>query len=207
MGLSTLASASSIWTEINAGGQLANADVTSGEGPLTGIMGTLADPTTGMDMYEIYILDPSGFSATTIGTTKKPVADPALYLFDSSGHGLFGNDNMSEGDMQAQIPLGTTDSLAAGIYFILIAPSGHLPEDKNSKSIFGAIAGTTGVDDGSGVIKKYGGTPSEDDGGKGYEIELTGAEFAVPEPATLAFTILGIATLALRSRRLRRGTR
>ena len=51
--------------------------------------------TTGSDLYEIYITNPNTFSATTTGNTKKPIVDPALYLFDSSGNGLFGNDNIS----------------------------------------------------------------------------------------------------------------
>ena len=175
--------------------------MTSGLGPLTGIIGKLPDATTGADMYEIRILDPTTFSATTIGNGNNPIVDPALYLFDATGTALFGNDNTSGADTQAQIPAGTTSLLAPGWYYLLIAPSGHLPEDKNNNSLFGAITGTTGVASGSGVIKGYGGTPNGDDGGKGYEILLTGAGFAVPEPATMAFTGLGIIALALRARR------
>ena len=99
------------------------------------------------------------------------------------------------------MPAGTLSGLTPGRYFLLIAPSGHLPETKGGATIFGAIAGTTGVFTGSGVLKKYGGTPSVDDGGKGYDIQLTGAGFAVPEPATVAFTAVGIALLGWRSRR------
>ncbi len=200
------ASANSIWLEVNAGAQLANADITAGLGPLTGIIGALSNQTLGADMYEIYILDPEAFSATTIGNGNKPAIDPALYLFDSGGHGLFGNDNISNGNKQAQIPLGTTDLLTAGRYYLLIAPSGHLPETKTGSSIFGAITGTTGIDIGSGVLKQYGGTPSGDDSGKGYQIQLTGAGFAIPEPSSTAFAILGILSLACCSFRVRRGS-
>jgi hypothetical protein len=76
-----------------------------------------------------------------------------------------------------------------------------VPEDKNDNSLFGAIGGTTGVDAGSGLIKKYGGTDSSDVGGKGYDIQLTGADFAVPEPATLPFAAFGIALLVWYARR------
>lgn len=192
---------SSIWNEVNAGGLPKSADVTSGLGPLTGIIGKLSDATAGADMYEIQIIDPAAFSATTIGNGNNPIVDPALYLFDSSGNALFGNDNTSGVNTQAQIPVGITNLLAPGWYYLLIAPSGHLPEDKNNVSLFGAITGTTGVATGSGVIKTYGGTPNGDDSGKGYEILLTGAGFAVPEPATMAFTGLGILALALGARR------
>ena len=201
--LSVLANASSIWTERNAGGNLGNAEITSGSGVLTDIIGLLTDMTTGSDLYEIYIANPNTFSATTKGNTKKPIVDPALYLFDLSGNGLFGNDNIAAGNEQAELPAGTLSGLTPGRYFLLIAPSGHLPDTKQGNSIFGAITGTTGVFAGSGVLKKYGGTPNADDGGKGYDIQLTGASFAVPEPATLAFTALGIALLGWRSRRSR----
>lgn len=200
--ISMVAAASSIWTEGDnseggAGGQIKSANVTVGFGSLTEIIGTLGDVTAGSDLYEIYISDPSTFSATTTGNGSKPVVDPALYLFNASGAGLFGNDNISGTDFQAQIPVGTTSSLTAGLYYILIAPSGHLPEDKNGNSIFGAITGQTEIFDGSGTLKEYGGTPSADDAGKGYTIQLTGAEFAyTPEPGSLTFVGFGVAMLA-----------
>ncbi len=200
---SILANASTIWTEQNAGGNLGNAEITSGSGVLTDIIGLLTDMTTGSDLYEIYITNPATFSATTKGNTRKPIVDPALYLFDLTGNGLFGNDNISGVDTQAELPAGTLSGLTPGRYFLLIAPSGHLPDDKHGNSIFGAVSGTSGVFTGSGVLKKYGGTPSADNGGKGYDIQLTGADFAVPEPATLGFTVLGIALLGWRSRRSR----
>jgi hypothetical protein len=213
LGLSALATASSIWNEGDngegaAGGKPANANVTTGVGSLTDIIGKLNDVSTGADMYEIYISDPDIFSATSTGNGNNPVVDPALYLFNASGDGLFGNDNISGANLQAQLPAGTLDSLSAGLYYILIAPSGNLPVDKNGNSIFGSITGTTGVVAGSGnAIKNYGGTPNVDDAGKGYDIQLTGAQFAqTPEPSTLAFTVLGIALLAWRSRRARRGS-
>jgi hypothetical protein len=213
LALTVFATASSIWNEGdngegNAGGKPNSANITVGIGSLTDIIGKLGDVSTGADMYEIYISDPAIFSATSTGNTGNPVVDPALYLFNASGDGLFGNDNISGTDLQAQIPAGTLDALSAGLYYILIAPSGNLPEDKNGNSIFGSITGTTGVVTGSGaVIKSYGGTPNPDDSGKGYDIQLTGAEFAeTPEPSTLAFTVLGIGLLAWRSRRARSGS-
>lgn len=200
LGLASLANAS-IWTEKNAGGTIAKADITQGVGALTDIIGALTNVTLGSDMYEIYITNPTTFSAISTGNTRKPVVDPALYLFDAAGNGLFGNDNISGSNKQADLPAGTLTGLLPGRYFLLIAPSGHLPDDKHGNSIFGAITGTTGVFTGSGVLKSYGGTPSADDAGKGYDIHLTGATFAVPEPATLGFTVLGIALVGWRSRR------
>jgi hypothetical protein len=201
LSLSMLANASTVWNEHNAGATIAKADITGGSGVLTDIAGALGNTTTGADFYEIYITNPNTFSAITTGNTKKPVIDPALYLFDSAGNGLFGEDNISSGNKQAALPAGTLTGLNPGLYFLLIAPSGHVPDEKHGNSIFGAITGTTGVVAGSGVLKNYGGTPSADDAGKGYDIKLTGARFAVPEPATFGFTVVGIALLGWRSRR------
>lgn len=197
--------ASSIWNEGDysqgdAGKNIGSANITTGLGSLTDIIGALNDQTGGADMYEIDISDPATFSATSTGNGNNPIVDPALYLFDASGVGLFGNDNISGTDFQAQIPVGTTDLLSAGLYYILIAPSGNLPEDKNGNSIFGAITGQTGVFAGNGnKLKSYGGTPSSDDSGKGYDIQLTGASFAVqtPEPGTVTFMLFGLAMVAM----------
>lgn len=207
--LSVTAGASTIWHEGDlgegdAGGQLASANIAYGLGPLTEIIGSFGanQQSTGADMYEIYISDPSSFSLMTVADLNNPVVDPAIYLFAVNGSGLVGNDNISGVSTQSSIPAGNTNSLTPGVYFVLITPSGNLPEDKNNNSIFGAITGTTGVAAGSnGPLKKYGGTPSGDDSGRNYDILLTGADFVAPEPATMAFTGLGIALLAWRARR------
>jgi hypothetical protein len=209
--LSLTASASTIWHEGDlgegdAGGQLASGNVVFGFGSLTEIIGSFGtnQTTSGADMYEIFIADPSTFSLTTVADLNNPVVDPSIFLFAADGTGIVGNDNASGVSTQSSIPAGNTNSLTPGLYFVLITPSGNLPEDKNNNSIFGSIGGTTGVVTGSnGPLKKYGGTPSGDDAGRNYDILLTGADFVAPEPATMAFTGLGIALLAWRARRAR----
>jgi hypothetical protein len=202
----------SIWHEGDdgqgdAGALPGNANITIGSGPLTDIVGTLGDPTGGADMYEIFIVNPATFSATTTGPGTNGVVNPSIYLFDSTGKGLFGNDNISGTNFQASLPVGTTNALASGLYFILITPSGHLPEN-GSTLLFGDLTNTTTVTAASSalIIKKYatGAAPSPGASGKDYDIVLTGAGFAeAPEPAAVALMGLGLAALAWRSRRVR----
>ena len=195
----------------DAGGMINSANITYGSGPLTDIIGRLTDITGGADMYEIFIGSPTTFSATTEGDTSlgaKAIVNPAIYLFKANGDGLFGNDNISGSTTQAAIPVGTTSSLTAGLYYILIAASGNLPENTNGTPIFGDLTNTTTVAAGSSSparLKQYGpgAAPTTADAGKGYDIVLTGADFAqaTPEPTTVALTGLGIAALAYRLRR------
>ncbi len=212
--LTFTASASTVWhegdgMEGDAGGKPASANVVYGLGTLTEIIGAFGvnQQSSGADMYEIYISDPSTFSAMTVLPGNSPVIDPALYLFSLNGTGIVGNDNISGVNTQSSIPAGTLSALQPGDYFLLITPSGNLPEDSGGNSIFGAITGQTGIFNGSGILKKYGGTPSNDDSGRNYDIDLTGAQFVAPEPATMAFTGLGVALLAWRVRRAKQSSR
>jgi hypothetical protein len=197
--LASMGFATSVWHEGDdgqgdAGGMPGSANITIGNGSLTDIIGNLTDNTLGADMYEIFISSPTTFSATVTGNGKDPIVNSALYLFDVNGVGEFGDDDISPSNSLSAIPVGTTNSLAAGLYFILVVPSGHLPAH-NNKLLFGDLTGTDTVTPAvnSLVINNYlvtGNTISPADAGKGYDIELTGAEFAqVPEPA--GFLLMG----------------
>jgi hypothetical protein len=140
---------------------------------------------------------------------KKAIVNPALYLFALNGAGLFGNDNISKLNAQASIPLGTTNSLTPDWYFILITASGNLPENVNGLPIFGDLTNTNTLAGGSSSplrIRQYGtsvATPNPTDSGKGYDIILTGATFASPEPSTVFLMGCGLAGLGWRLRRNR----
>src|SRR5580704_16050486 len=141
----------------DAGGLPGKANITQGSGgPLTDIIGSLTDVTGGADMYEILITSPTAFSATVTQHGRNPVVNPALYLFDAAGVGLFGNDDISVSNALASIPVGTTNSLAAGLYFVLLVPSGHLPEN-GTTLLFGDLTNTTTVAPATSAlkIKKY----------------------------------------------------
>jgi PEP-CTERM motif len=191
-----------IWDEgdfgqTDAGKMPKSANVTIGVGPLTRICGSLADPTNGVDMYEILVT--GLFSATTSGRGANPIADPALFLFDETGHALLANDNAC-GCLQA----GLFDvPLLPGLYFLAIAVNDQDPENKNGKLIFGnSFTGSTGP-----VLPQVANTNLDSWSGNGsatgqYLIDLTGAQFAqTPEPATIALIGSGLALLACRRRK------
>jgi hypothetical protein len=224
LAIATPITASTIWHEGDdgqgdAGGTPATANITYGSGTLTAIDGSLSNITGGADMYEIYISDPSTFSAETAGRgATDPIVNPSIYLFNVNGIALFGEDNISGSNAQAEIPAGTLASLTAGYYYILLTPSGRLPRNAEGQDLFGDDTNSTGLLTPSGsvtdlVIDRYatsGTTPNPADAGSDYEIDLTGADFVpAPEPATVGFVVVGLALLGGLSRRsgLRTGHR
>jgi PEP-CTERM motif len=192
-----------IWDEgdfgqTDAGKMPKSANVTIGVGPLTRICGSLADPTNGVDMYEILITGPT-FTATTAGRGGNPIADPALFLFDVNGDGVFANNDICGCNPQAQI---LNQTVAPGLYFLAIAVNDQQPENKKGKLIFGDITGTTGL-----ILPAVANPNLDSWTGNGsttgqYLIDLTGAQFAeIPEPATIALICGGLALIVVRRRR------
>ena len=205
LGASSLSWGSTIWHEGDGGqgdaGPLpSSANIAAGVGSLTEILGKLGDITKGADMYEIDISNPGTFSATTLGTGNDPIVNPAIYLFDSNGNGIIGNDNTGAGS-QATI---SDASLTAGLYYILITSSGHLPANGNTK-IFGDLTNTTNTSTPGAPVqianyRETALTVSPADSGTQYEIELTGVSFVTPEPATVGLIGLGLAAVAFAAR-------
>ena len=192
----------SVWTETGDAGHLpATAQFTSGVGALTEIDGKLSDGTGGADMYAIMITDPSLFSVFTVDVNSNYISDPSLFLFDSNGNALFGDDTSSSA--QANIPAGTLSALTAGLYYVLITPQGNEPENKNSKLLFNdsptsGVVGANSLAD--MVVKDY--TKTGDGNSGKYQIDFTGAGFATtPEPASVMLIGAGFLAMGLLKRK------
>lgn len=203
LALACNALSASIWIETLDGGGDAhqfpiNAQVTSGNGALTDILGNLVNGTSGADMYEIHISDFANFSAITVPLGPNGVADPAIYLFDSTGHGVYVNHDRSASNTQARLPAGNLNGPQSdGLYFLLITAEGNDPLNKFFNPIFCSCApGVFGPQTANTVITHYSNAGVGDTASGIYDLHLTGVEFAqTPEPGTLGLLTLGVALL------------
>ena len=145
------------------------------------------------------IVDPAGFRAFTVNAPGLNVGDPQLFLFDSSGLGVYMNDDDESGlnGSQSELPMGhRSDPSWRGIYYLGIGWWDNEPFSA-SGLIFSTVnsLGTNGPDGGAG-----GGDPligwddnvlQRPDLETAYEIRLEGAGFAVPEPGSFLTVLLG----------------
>jgi len=201
----------------DAGDLPATAKITTGMGPLDLIAGHLDfDLDTllwDIDLYQIAIVDPSGFSARTeIGDPNIFVSDPVLFLFGFDGRGIYMNDDTSLAppNLQSTLPAGAPNGpMGAGLYYLAIAWSFSDPMSV-AGSIFppyeflstlptDGVYGPTGAGGRSPLASWVPSGPTNFDVGADYRIRLTGTGFSLPEPGTLA--LLALASLVLIVRR------
>jgi len=210
---------------------LGNQIVASGAGPLpssaedlTGLYPTeitgVLDPTNpaSASVFEIDIMAPAQFSAYTVQPGAFGIDDPALFLFDASGAGVYMNDDedpSNPGDAQACLPSAALNpcpqSLPAGLgplspgdYYLAISYSANYPVDGSSNEIFSPVNFTdvVGPNGGVGPVAGWDGSSftSPDSDLVNYDIFLSGT---VPEPATWLLTAsAGLVLFLLRRRRV-----
>ena len=203
--------AASTWFEVGDAGKLpATAQVTVGSGPLTAISGAVE--TNDADLFQISITGTTPFSAATngeLGSAADPAFDTQLFLFNSDGLAVAGNDDHPGGSpggspFHSQIlPI----SLTAGIYYLGISGFNNDPQSAGGAMfpsfLFNAQYGPAdGNPTGPGAGDPLSGWSDSGDSGD-YFIGLQGASFAVsvPEPITLLLMGLGLAGLGIGSRR------
>jgi hypothetical protein len=189
--------------------------IASGAGPLPAsamdlsgqypseIRGTLDFP-NGVSMFKFYLNAPF-FSAITVLPVANGVPDPELFLFDSSGRGVYMNDDQTGSDTQSCLPSAVSNPCpsprngvgpaTSGFYYLAITRSANMAIDSMMNPLFAPslstdVAGPASLNPIADWDNNVNASPNFDQ--INYDIFLTGA---VPEPAT--WTLTAAAGLAL----------
>jgi hypothetical protein len=201
------------FTEIGDAGQtLGSAQIINtlpGGTSLTAIFGTMEG--SGADLFQIFLTGGQTFSATTVNNTT--FFDSQLFLFNSTGIGIYANDDDPNNPPQSTLPSGISFTpSASGIYYLAISGSGYLPQSSGGFifPVSGGLLDQTGGTQnavgptgpgGASALSAWSSASSETGS---YEIDLTGAQFvsssAVPEPATGILLGFGLLIAAAASR-------
>ena len=199
----------STWAEVgDAGNLLGSAQIPVGN--VTSITG-VALTTLDVDLYKIFISDPTTFSASVSGGDGSGEYDSALALFDQDGLGVYANDdvifNNGQAALPASYPLGPQ---VAGTYYLAIFDIDSAPTSGNASSSdtsifpqvgepYTQIVGSTGA---GGASPLTGWEPFESALylNEGYSIALTGVS-PIPEPESYAMLLAGLGLLGTIVRR------
>lgn len=175
--------------------------------PLGRIFGSLAS-IGDADIFAIFISNPAAFSATTVNSLTGSInLDTQLFLFDSQGRAVFGNDDDPSGTtLGSTLPAGSAfGPQVAGLYYLGISLSGNEPVNFASQLMFLLPSTSTEIrqrnPNAPGFVFNF--DPSGATSGFGaYQIDLIGARTAfVPEPTTIALAVLGAIGIAAVARK------
>ena len=134
------------------------------------------DSATDVDMYRLCLPGGRTFSASTVGGTT---VDTQLFLFDSAGLGVYGNDD-SGGTRQSLLPAGhPLTPQAAGQYHLAVGPFNRDPSSPGG-SIFPAL-GTVLAPTEAGAAQPVSEWTGRLSGGGPYRVTLTGATCTPPD--------------------------
>ena len=196
-------------TASGAGSTIATAEDLTGLYP-SEIQGVMNGDPNDVNIFKILILDSWNFSALTVDAGAHGIQDTVLSLFDSSGTGIYLNDDISGSSFFSCLPSqGLSNpcstvrgTLLAGVYYLAISQGANYPLDSLGNEIFtGSSTDLLTADPSAGVLASWdGGSFTSPDGDSvNYDIELTGT---VPEPATWLLTAGAVLMLGrLRRRR------
>ena len=181
---------------------------------ITGSIPDITDPILGVNMFAIDIVDFEAFSAITIGSASG-ITDTELFLFDSTGRGVYANDDIDGGNTLSCLPSQVNNPCSSslpsgvgptsdGIYYLAITRSSNMPTSVSGEifTIFNStdVVGPDLTLGGNDPITGWdgGAFTSSDTDLVDYDILITGT---TPEPATLPVIGAAGVLLALLRRR------
>jgi hypothetical protein len=181
-----------VWNEVGDAGELAGtAQVVTGSGPLTSILGSLS--ASDVDMYQIRIDDPSLFIAQHTNVFN---FDSQMWLFNMDGTGIAFNDDTN--GLRSQL---SNPAIAAGNYLLAISGYDRDAVDSNGAALWNdsPFSGQR-APDGPGAANAVAGWSGSVGARGSYEIVMRGASF-VPAPGALALAGMGGALIGRRRRK------
>jgi len=177
------------------------------------IQGSLPyDPNAGTFAEAVFKIDLSAyqfFSAATVTVTGGHfgfgIPDTELFLFDSSGNGVYANDDVSASNTLSFLPnpSGGLGPALNGIYYLGISFSADMPIDAVANELFSpssstdVVAANLGVGSIAGWDHNVFASPDTDL--IYYQIDVT---TGVPEPSTLVLLLPGLAAVWRRYARI-----
>ncbi len=173
---------------------------------LNGTIGSSSGELGEGDVYEIYISNPSAFSASTpVGTPNANGFNTQLFLFNVNGTGIEANDDAVGGIGGASALTSLSSSYSAGYYYLVITGESLNPAGGTSASAIFPNNGTRVVaapTNASTVFSGY--TDNSNEFGQ-YSIKLTGVQISpAPEPSSLLLIVVGAGVAGFLFRRQRR---
>ena len=144
-----------------------------------------------VDMFRFSVGQAGTYFFDTFGTD---IPDPALFLFDSAGNGLYWNNDASVTPSSTQSSFATT--LGLGDYYIAVAFYGLDPDDGGG-SIFNTLANEGPALAGRGAVVGW----NDFYGLSIYDNIAYTINARIPEPGALALSLAALGLLAGFSRR------
>ena len=180
----------------DAGELLGTFQNTTGVGAFQGIIGRLALNPAHVDLYRIYATGGAFLASTNGGASF----DTQLFLFDSTGMGVIGNDDITGSNLQSSF----STTLTAGIYYIGISAFNNDPLSSGGlifTNNFPGVQTPTGPGAAFALSGWTGGSAGTGFGGE-YTINIRGGDFGdsvnpTPAPAGVVLFGLGFAGLGM----------
>ena len=199
------------WTEAgDAGDLLGTAQEPAGNGPLRNIYGTISS-NTDVDLYRIFISDPTSFSASV--TSAIGNFDSVLALFNGGGYGIYANDDARLGDRSAGLPAGSfLGPQASGWYYLAVfgldvtpvSGDGLTPDHYIGPEVSAPFTQVISASGPGGASPLTGWAPEDPNEveslNEGYRLRLS-AVSVVPEPETYAMLLAGLGLIGTMVRR------